>query len=104
VTVAISADDGCACVELADHHGECWVYEVRAAPSGDPGWKCWAVERRGDDPEKEHAHRVRNLGKTWLCSCKAFKFNRDRAVSACKHVRACREVLEFYRKLTGVES
>jgi hypothetical protein len=101
MTVAISAEGGAACVELADHHGEVFQYEVRLVESGDPGWRCWAVERQGDDPEKEHAHRVRSDGRTWLCSCPAFKFNRNRLTTACKHVRATREVIEFYKKLTG---
>jgi hypothetical protein len=101
MTVAISAEGGCAVVEIPDADGEVFAYSVAPVESGDPGWRCWAVERQGDDPEKEHAHRVRSNGRVYLCSCKWFKYSPLRLRDGCKHTRSVKEVLEFYRRLTG---
>jgi hypothetical protein len=100
MTVAISAEGGAACVELADHHGEVFVYEVYRLPD-DLMEKRWAVERRGDRTGK-HSHAVSlRDGKVWGCSCRSFKFNVDRLTTGCKHTRSVQEVIEFYKKLAG---
>jgi hypothetical protein len=101
VTVAISAENNCAVVEIPDADGEVFAYECRAVGLVG-GWRSWSVVRRGD--EGEHSHTVGTHGGRFRCSCKSFQFNPARWVAGCKHTASVREVLDFYKKLTGVES
>jgi hypothetical protein len=101
VTVAISADSGAACVELADHRGEVFVYDVNPVDPVD-GWQSWSVARRaeeGEEPTKDHSHTVGTREGKWKCSCRDFYY-RGR-LRPCKHIAACHEVLEFYKRFTG---
>jgi hypothetical protein len=101
VTVAISAEGGCAVVEIPDADGEVFAYEVRAVGLVG-GWQSWSVARRaeeGEEPPADHAHTVGTRDERWRCSCRDFYY-RGR-LRPCKHIAACHEVIEFYKRFTG---
>jgi hypothetical protein len=101
MTVAISADSAAALVEIPDADGEVFVYECRPVdPVG--GWQSWSVARRaeeGEESTEDHSHTVGTREGEWRCSCKDFYY-RGR-LRPCKHIAACHEVLEFYKRFSG---
>lgn len=105
MSVVLTTRQGRACLEIADHKGECWLYEwsVSRGRHGIVVRLCCLDPETGE-PATDRAGRERTyavtLGDGWTaCHCPDAKFRARKEQRECKHCGAARELVQLLRAM-----
>lgn len=105
MSISLATHNARACLEIADHKGECWLYEW-SVTRGQHGLvvRLVCLDPETGEPAVDRAGLVRTyavtLGDGWTsCHCPDSRFRAKKEARECKHVLASRELVELLRAM-----